>query len=37
MSRDQIGRVRHVAVVQEKRCILDVRIEIEMIDALRVE
>ena len=34
---DQIGRVRHVAVVQEESCILDMRIDVEMIDALGIE
>ena len=34
---DQIGGVGHVAVVQEKFGVLDVRIDIQVIDALGVE
>ena len=34
---DQIGRVGHVAVVQEEFDVLDMRIDVEMIDALGIE
>src|SRR3979490_2696786 len=34
---DQVGRIRHVAIVQEKRHIAGVRVFVEMIDARGVE
>jgi hypothetical protein len=34
---NQVGRIRHVAIVQKEARFLDMRIDVEVIDALRIE